>query len=381
MKHRPLIAALICCTLIVSVASAQKRPKGGSAMPKEAPKEATPKATGPKSPADQARDEFNKVRNEQGGKFDQARFDKVIKPGVAFLEQYPTNGNAPAVVRDLVGWIDTVKMDRKTDGASRTAFLSQLKYVLLNERYKEGLSEDAKAALGALDVAAADAELRENPSRPALAELREKINAFAEMPKSSRFLPDREISYYQIVNVLEGPQRGEAHLTKLTQHADKGVADTARRELNLVELRRDPVVWKLKGIDGKEFDFAQNRGKIIAIYFWSTANRDIAKNLDTIHQVQSDYRKKGVELVTVSYDKAEDREKLDKFLKENRFTFPVHFDGTGNKNEFGAKLNYTSAPKLAVFDQKGVLAYYDLQPNQFEPAVKKLLEPPPKKKA
>src|SRR4051812_2688999 len=202
MIYRPLLAALICCTL-ASFASAQKRSKGGStSMPKEAPKEATPKATGPKSPADQARDEFNKARNEQGGKFDQARFDKVIKPGVAFLEQYPTNGNAPAVVRDLVGWIDTVKMDRKTDGASRTAFLSQLKYVLLNERYKEGLSDDAKAALGALDVAAADAELRETPSRPALAELREKINAFAEMPKTSRFLPDREISYYQIVNVL-----------------------------------------------------------------------------------------------------------------------------------------------------------------------------------
>src|SRR6185436_1514473 len=102
------------------------------------------------------------------------------------------------------------------------------------------------------------------------------INALNEMPKAIRFLPDREISYYQIVNVIEGPERGEAQLRKLTEHKDKGVADAGRRELNLVELRKDPVTWKLTGIDGKEFDFAQNRGKIIAIYFWSTGNRDIA---------------------------------------------------------------------------------------------------------
>jgi hypothetical protein len=374
MKTRILTAGLVCCALLANAASAQTK-KGGTAP---ASKDA-PKAAAPKSPADILRDDFNKARNEQGGKFDQARFDKVIKPGVAFLQQFPTNGNAPAVVRDLVTWMDTVKMDRKTQGALRVAYLSQLKYVLLNERYKEDLSEDAKAALSALDVAVADADIREAPTKAAIGELRDKLNAFTEMPKAARFLPDREISYYQIVNGIEGPERGEAHLKKLIEHKEKGVQDVAKRELNLFELRRNPVDWKLTGIDGKAFDFAANRGKIIAIYFWSTGNRDIAKNLDMLQQVQSDNRKKGVELVTVSYDKAEDREKLTKFIKENGVKALVHFDGTGNKNEFGTKLNYGTPPKLAVFGQKGTLEFYDLQPNQFERAVKTLLEPPKKK--
>jgi peroxiredoxin len=183
----------------------------------------------------------------------------------------------------------------------------------------------------------------------------------------------------QILSVLFGPERSEAHLQKLTENKDKGVADMAKRELNLVALRKEPVNWKIKGLDGKEFDFAQNRGKIIALYFWSTTNRDAAKTVEMLKMVQSDYRKKGLELVTVSYDKAEDREKLEKFIKENGIKFPVAFDGTGNKNEFGTKLNFTSSPKLAVFDQKGVLVYHDLPANQLEGATKKLLEAPKKK--
>jgi hypothetical protein len=380
MKTRLLITTLACGALLASPLSAQsKRNKGGSApAPKEAPKEAS-KSSAPKSAADIARDEFNKARSEQGGKFDQARFDKVIKAGVAYLEQFPTHWGTPQAIKDLATWTDTVKMDRKTSGALRVAYLSQLKYTLLNERAKEDLNEDAKAALAALDVAAADSELRETPTAAAVADLREKINELTTTPKAGRFLADREISYYQILNALKGPDAGEAHLRKLTEHTEKSVADAAKRELNLVELRKEPVSWKLKGIDGKEFDFAMNRGKVIGLYVWSTGNRDIAKSLDQLQMVQSDFRKKGVELVTVSYDKAEDREKLQKFMKENGVKCLVHFDGTGNKNEFGTKLNFTSTPKLAIFDQKGTLRFHDVPVNQFEPAVKQLTEPPKKK--
>lgn len=362
MKTSPLIAALICCCTLATTLLAQ-----------------APKAPPAKSPADLARDEFNKVRNEQGGKFDQARFDKVIKAGLKYLEENPTHWGTPEAIKNLVGWTDTVKMDRKTSSALRMAYVSQLKFTLLNEKAKENLNEDAKAALAALDVAAVDAELRESTSPGSIVnDLREKLNELTATPKAGRYLADREFSYFQILTALKGADAGEAHLKKLADHKEKGVADMAKRELNLIELRKEPVNWKLTGIDGKEFDFAANRGKVVAMYFWSSTNKDIGKQLDQMQMVHSSYRKKGVELVTVSYDKAEDREKLQKFMKENGVKCFVHFDGTGSKNEFGSKLN-VSTPRLALFDQKGTLKYHDLQAGQFEPAVKQMLEPPKKK--
>lgn len=366
MKTRFLIAALACCCTFFASALAQ---------PKDAKK-----APAPKAPADIARDDFNKVRNEQGGKFDQARFDKVIQAGIKYLEEHPTHWGTPEAIKNLVGWTDTVKMDRKTVGALRMAYISQLKFTLLTEKSKESLSEDAKAVLAALDVAAFDAELRESPQPGGMInDLREKINELATTPKAGRYLADREFSFFQVLSVLRGPEAAEAHLQKLTEHKEKGVVDMAKRELNLAELRKEPVNWKLTGIDGKEFDFAANRGKVVAMYFWASNNRDVDKTLSQLQMVQSDYRKKGVELVTVSYDKAEDREKLQKFMKEKGVKCLVHFDGTGNKNEFGTKLNFTSTPKLALFDQKGTLKFHDMQANQLEPAVKQLLEPPKKK--
>lgn len=100
--------------------------------------------------------------------------------------------------------------------------------------------------------------------------------------------------------------------------------------------------------------------------------------------VYSDYRKRGLELVTASFDKAEDRAKLEKYIKDNRITFPVYFDGKGTGADWAKKLNANSVPRLYVFDQKGILQTSiqgapvavvtpNLPVDQLEPTVKKLL--------
>lgn len=50
--------------------------------------------------------------------------------------------------------------------------MTQLKYEVTNQRYKEGLTNDAMAAMVALDIAATDFEFRDTPSRDAVAPLR-----------------------------------------------------------------------------------------------------------------------------------------------------------------------------------------------------------------
>lgn len=336
-----------------------------------------------KTPADLAFDEFNKVRTEQG-RMDQARFQKVIAAGLAYLTQHPTHSRVNEGIRDLAFFARSI--DAKQP-ALRTSFTSLLKLEVTNQRYKEGLSEPVSAVLAALDAAIADYDVRETYGNENVATLREKIDALAQTPGGGRFLTDRERSFANILLLgANSVPRAEAHLTKLLEHKEKAVATMAREELNILELKKQPYALKFTALDGKDVDFEQLRGKVVALYFWSSTNKQSTDRLEQLRQIYSDYRKRGFEIVTVSYDKAEDREKLEKYIKDNKVAWPVYFDGKAAKNEFSPKLNAGSVPRLYLFDQKGILQTIPLgspianltpnlanNMNVVEPQVKRLL--------
>jgi peroxiredoxin len=374
MKLRLLALALLGSLALGAVALAQ--------APKSGDKGGDKKAPAPKTPADLAFDEFTKARTGgPGAKMDQARFQKVIASGMSYLTEFPTHNKVNEVIRDLAFFGSNI--DRKLT-AQRIAFASLLKVDVTNYRYKDGLSEPAKAVIAALDAAVADFDVRESYNGDNLTNVREKIDALAQTPGGNRFVLERERSYAHILMFGSNVARAEAHLKKLLEHPDKPIAAMAREELNILEAKKEPSTLKFQALDGKEVDFAQLRGKVVALYFWSTANGASTKNFDQLKQIYSDYRKKNFEVVTVSFDKPEDREKLDKFIKENRIAWPVYFDGKGAKGDFSAKLNATSVPRLYVFDQKGVLQTNpqgapvamltpNLPLNQLEGLLKKLL--------
>lgn len=376
MKIRLLTTAMACTVLFASATLAQPPAKSGG---KGGEKGGEKKAPAPKTPADLALDEFNKARQEAGPK-DQARFQKVIRAGIAYLTQYPAHGGVTGAITNLAfyaGGIDSKQT------ALRTSYLSNLKFAITDYRFKDGVSDAAKTVLAALDAAAADFEVRESPKGDVLATLREKIDALAEIPGGARYLMERERSYTHMLIAAGTPARAEEHLKKLLEHKEKPVKDMARAELNIVETRKAPHELKFTTLDGKAVDFAQLRGKVVALYFWSSANKGSVDRFDALKTIQSDYRKRGFELVTVSYDKEEDREKLMKAIKDSRINLPVYFDGKGTKNEFGAKLN-ANVGNLFVFDQKGILQSTfqgnaptqlraDLPQNQLENTVKRLL--------
>jgi len=353
---RFLIVSLVCCVgITLPAALAQKRKSGGGQMPKM-PEESKSKSTekkdtGPKTPADLALDVFNKVRSE-GGTRDQARFQKVIAAGTAYLLEYPTHNGVPGAINNLAFYATSID---KKQAELRVSYVSVLKLQVTNLRFKEGLSEPAKAVVAALDAAIADFEVRESLSRDNLAAVREKIDTLAETPGGARFLAERERSYIHVLAVGGQTARAEEQAKKLLEHPEKAVKDMAREELNILEVRKEPYDLKFTALDGKPVDLSQLRGKVVAMYFWNSTNKGSTDRLEQLKQVHSDYKKRGFEVVTVSYDKEEDREKLTKFVKDNRIAFPVYFDGKGAKNDFSPKLNATAVPRLYVFDLKGIL--------------------------
>ncbi len=336
-----------------------------------------PKPAPAKGPADLALDEFNKLRNAPASKT-QAGFTPFIAAGIAYVTQFPTHNQIGTVVGQLGGF--AFGIDAKQP-ALRASYVSLLTLEVTNAKYKEGVTDPAKAALAAIDAAVADYEMRANPTRETLATLREKIDALTETPGSTRFLAERERSYAHLLQMTNQAARAEEQLQKLAKHADKGISDMAKAELNMLDVKKKPFELKFTGIDGKETDLAQLRGKVVALYFWASTNKQSLDQIDQLKLIHSDYRKKGFEIVTVCYDKAEDREKVMKAIKDARISFPVHFDGTGNKVAFAGKLGAWSAPRLMLFDQKGILQTppinnrleANLPLNQLEGQVKRLL--------
>lgn len=250
MKLRPVIVALLTAFSLAGAVCAQ----APAAKATKAPE---------KSPADLAGEAFGKLYSDKAAKLSQERFTQVIAAGLDFLTKYPTHWRANNVIKDLAFFGDSIR-DKKL-AAYRTAYVTQLKYEVTNQRYKEGLSKDAVAAMVALDIAATDFEFRDAPSRDGIAPLREKLDALDAMPGGRRFLKDRESSYVEILTRGVSPAAGEAHLNKLLKHADKGVADMARSELNMVEIKKVPYELKFTALDGKQVDLAALRGKVVAL--------------------------------------------------------------------------------------------------------------------
>lgn len=360
MKTRLLLLALVCSLTLPGAMAQSGAAKAGEK-----------KAPAAKAPADVAADEFYRVRNEKGPKLDQAGFQKLIGAGMAYLTKFPAHGRVAGVVQDLANYGTT--MTAKEHLPYRSSYLAFLKYEILNEQTKEGVSEAVATVLAALDAAAADFGTRETANRENLDGLREKIDKLATMPGGARFLVERERSYFDILNRGFNPAVAEAHLKKLLGHSDKAVAAMARQELNIVEIRKEPYALKFTALDGKEVDFAQLRGKVVALYFWSTTNAVSTKNFPPLVQIHNNYKKRGFEVVTVSFDKESDREKVVQYVKANRINMPVYFDGKGAKNDFAPKLNITREPAFALFDQKGILFSRDLPANQLEFQVKRML--------
>lgn len=371
MKSRLFALAFVCSfALETALAQAPATTKGGEK-----------KVAAPKTPADLAYDAFNKTRTDKTARMDQARFQRVIASGLAYLTEFPTHARVSDAVRDLAFFSSSID---RNQAALRTSFSSLLKFEVTNQRYKEGLSDPTRAVLAALDAAVADNDVREAFNQDNLATLREKIDTLAQTPGGARFLVDRERSYSHVLLIGANAARAEAHLRTLLNHPEKAVVTMAREELNIVEARKEPYALKFTALDGKEVDLAQLRGKVVAMYFWSAGSKTSTDRIEELKRIHSAYRKRNFEVVTVSYDKPEDRPKLEKFVKDNRIVWPVYFDGKGAKNDFAPKLNATSVPRLYLFDQKGILQTTlagspiarvtpDFPLNQVEGKVKQLL--------
>jgi peroxiredoxin len=342
-----------------------------------------------KSPADVAYDAFMALRNDKEAKPTAARFQALSKAGVDFVADNPKHRQAGSVIARLQDFAGTLTGENKK---MRTAWFAQVQLDAVNKTFDDKLTDDGRAALAAIEAATLEGESREygaaaqeNDSKKpaeaaakkrqfgeAMQKWRAKIDALAEMPGGGRFLKDREAGFTEFLKIVN-PTAAEKHLNKLAQHKDKDVAKWANEELNLLAVRKQPYELKFTAVDGREIDFAQLRGKVVYLVFWSLSSKGYTDELENLKDAYAEYGRKYFEVIAVNYDKEADREKVLAALKQQKVKWPVYFDGKGDQNEFGKKLNVKNLPAGFLFDKEGYLVKHNVRMRSAGGDVGKLL--------
>lgn len=297
--------------------------------------------------------EFAQLRRMASTK-DEPALQKVVAAGFAFLSRHAASPRATEVVNGLAFYANAIDGKRPD---LRAAYLTRLKAELAVAMRTEGADDDTRAAWLALVAALADHDVRAAYNADNLALFRRQIDLLAQAPASGRFLIERERSYLHVLSVGVSLGEAAAHLQQLLSHSDPAMVAMARVELNLVELKQAPLALKFVAWDGRPVDLVKLRGRVVLLHVWSTSQKAPAGGFEAVRKLYDEYRKRGLEVVSICVDPAENRAKVAAALQRHSVPWPVHFDGLGFKHPLLEKLNLSNAPALLLLDQKGFLQH------------------------
>ena len=126
----------------------------------------------------------------------------------------------------------------------------------------------------------------------------------------------------------------------------KTMEATARR----LQLPGKPIQVVGTPVDGRPFNWAAYRGKVVLIDFWATWCGPCLAELPNVEKLLAQYGPHGFEVVSISMD--EDRSKLDEFLSKKPLPWVV-MNEAGGKNPTAEYYGVNSVPTAILVDRSG----------------------------
>lgn len=201
---------------------------------------------------------------------------------------------------------------------------------------------------------------------PALRAAMEKY--WAEYPQGWR----STLTYYMDVFSKAHPDRLTAEWASFANCANPREAQLAQGKVRFAELGRQPFEFAFTALDGRAVDLRRLRGKIVLIDFWATWCVPCIQQLPELKRLYAKYHEQGLEIIGISLDRADDKQKLVDFVAQQGLAWPQHYDGKVWQNEIAARYAVHAAPTTFLLDQEGKLAGIDLK-EKLEAQVKRLL--------
>jgi thiol-disulfide isomerase/thioredoxin len=191
-------------------------------------------------------------------------------------------------------------------------------------------------------------------------------------------------AYYQ--RLVHGDQFGIAR--KAMQLALENAQAPALKEFLTGRLKRLDLVGKPapairgKDLDGKAFDLADARGKVVLVDFWASWCLPSAVEVESLQQVAETYRSRGFQVVGINLDILQDGgEKLAtvlpnirRFLLDQNISWPTLINGSGAA-DYAQAYGVTDIPANVLIARDGTVSQIDLVRKNLEPLIAKAVGP------
>lgn len=132
--------------------------------------------------------------------------------------------------------------------------------------------------------------------------------------------------------------------------ADHPMFAAAMKSLEELDRVRAGADFTLKDLAGKSWHLRELKGKVVLVNFWATWCPPCRKEMPDLEALYQEYKDKGLLVLAVS---DEERAKVEPFITEKKYTFPVLLDEGRKVNE---ALKIEGIPKTFIYDREGKLA-------------------------
>ncbi|AWI10099.1 redoxin domain-containing protein [Ereboglobus luteus] len=314
--------------------------------------------------AQNADESFNKFKNmRKSPKQDVAFSQQLCDAGVSFLADHGDAAKrAREVVNDMLSFGTGVLA--KND-ALRSDWYAKVNFALIDKQ--PAVNAKNKAAFAALRAAMAEGETLDAPSLSAINDWRRHIDDLAQTPGSDTYMLDRERGFYLVLNRMKTRMPSaqkviDAQLEECSKSKIKDLANWAKREIRVGEMRKTPFTLAFTTINGKTFDSAKLKSDtLLYVFTWSTTSRNAAGEMDRMLDQYYNYSRRQIEFVAVCIDPEDKSAEVKAFIKKTKCKMPVYFDGKGTKGELYQRLVAGGQWSGHIFDGKGNVRATDIR--------------------
>jgi peroxiredoxin/outer membrane lipoprotein-sorting protein len=135
----------------------------------------------------------------------------------------------------------------------------------------------------------------------------------------------------------------------------------------------DPLPFSGKDMSGAPVSLAAYKGKVVLLDFWATWCGPCVAEIPNVVKVYNKYHSKGFDVIGVSLDKADSKEKVASFTKANNMPWLQIYDGGYWQSALATAYSIKAIPFTLLIGKDGKIAAVAARGEELEPAVKKAL--------
>ena len=283
-----------------------------------------------------------------------ARLDKLMDALVLYRANYPEGKHAADSLTMMGKAIDQAMQASRGKSAKARELTEKL---LAEKDLPEAIGQGLYMAkmIGMVLGTEAGAEKVMDTEGPKLAvKIQALVKEYEQRYPDSTGLADLQFMTAQIFEYLGDNASAKAAYQAIVDskaEIEPGLKQQAEQAVKRYDVVGNPLDIKFTALDGREVDLAAMKGKVVLVDFWATWCGPCMAELPEVLKVYKDYHDKGFEIVGISFD--QDKDALEKTLKEKGMTWPQYYDGKGWENAIGQKYGIAAIPAMWLVGKDG----------------------------